>query len=548
MPYDHAPHHDDQEALLELQNRKHQERLKHDKKTFSSSNAASSFSGHKVCKERLRGKGCEVEFKSKCKSHKSKCKSHKSKCKSHKSKCCCKKPECPVSPNPGDLPALNAATAFDQATIVENILVWPDPVIPAFSGDPEVPYFNKFQSVNYSLGFYFDVDMFTVQPYDENLSVFLTNLEDRGYDAKGGNYKKRAYMWALNCENTKNYSARINNFLNAWYSDITVARKPLLSSFETQVILFFLNVHIGDDTYPDWLIRYFQAFINIIGFADPDRPGRDDEMLWGHANTDCVRKYFRDRRQIILDNHITDTIVYGWAVAGVPEQNLVMEAIHNMVAFSQFNNTMYKIVQNQLNPPPGRPSYFVKFKEATGNPQEQLNVIREIFRLEVPNQVSFSRKGGTLNTQTRHVHQAIMVANEGGIVPYGTYNTARYAAFNTSFDDCLPPPPPPGPGLIRKPADEFTLSPVDAATGFGTELPNDNLNMIPVFDPPIYTPFGLGYRRCAGEVFTYSVILKLIDRICDLTFVQDAAIIEPLIPLAPFFAVPDNLFVEQPVL
>lgn len=172
-------------------------------------------------------------------------------------------------------------------------------------------------------------------------------------------------------------------------------------------------------------------------------------------------------------------------------------------------------------------------------------MIREIFRIEVPNVVSFSRLEGTENTQTRHVHQAIMVANEGGPVNYATYNTGRYADFETSFTECTPPPPSPDPTSVEKVAEQFTRSPIDNST----ELPDDtrSLKMIPVYDPPIYTPFGLGYRRCAGEIFTYLFTIKLVERLKNLQFYTDQSITEPMIPLAPFFAAPDNLFVRQPL-
>ena len=539
------------------------------------------------------------------------------------------KGSCPAPIDLNDLPELIKATKFDVANFAPSVLnqigapggippIWTSNVIPANTGDPNATYYGKFQSVNYSLGFFFDVDMFTVDSTDPNLSVFLTDLEDRGFDSMGDNYKKRAYMWAFNCQNTKKYSKRMDKMLNAWYSDIVVNRKGVLKSFNDQVIRFLLNVHIGDDNYPDYVLKYFQFFADIVGFGDPTTPGRDEKMLFGHANTPCVREYFFQRKQFVMENDLDDTIVYHWTRAGVPTENLVMETIHNMIAFIQLNNTMFRIVRNQLYfenalvPPPSNPletpvvNYFDKYNQAS-NEMEKLNLVREIFRLEVPNNGSFSREYNGASRQSIHVHQPIMIVNSGGIPQYRTYDTSKYNQFKTSFSQCQGQGQGHGQyhcpgqsqgyghgqrygqyhcqghgqgkgqghgqgkgqgkgkgkgqghgqgkghgqyhcqgpecGTVSRQAEEFVISPVDNET----VLPSDNTKMIPVYPSPIYAPFGLGYRRCAGEVFVYLFTLKLLNRISNLKFRQDGTITTPTVPLAPFTVAPNNIFVQQPL-
>jgi hypothetical protein len=52
-----------------------------------------------------------------------------------------------------------------------------------------------------------------------------------------------------------------------------------------------------------------------------------------------------------------------------------------------------------------------------------------------------------------------------------------------------------------------------------TSVPNNHDNLLPVFRRPIYTPFGLGYRRCAGEVFAQFLLTKMMERMAGLKYI-----------------------------
>lgn len=442
-------------------------------------------------------------------------------------------------------------------TIPSEIVPLPLPPgpIPGSTSIPNQDEYDKFQSVPYSIGFYQGMDMRNTAPTDPKLSIFLTNLRDRGPD----NYKKKVYMTALNAGNMIKYKEKIDNFINRFFNDITNYVNPVLSTFQDLLITdFFLPMHVGYDIYPDEVIQYFKLFVNRITRGDPDEPERNAEFMFGYQHVDCVKEYFRKRNNIIIESNDDTTFLYWWNIAGMNSENLVMEAIHNIIAFNQFTNCIYLLILDKLTGtpvpfPPGAIIYnFIQeFINAIGNPDEQLNVVREFYRLTTPNGASFSRivqatpNVPPVTIQGRHLHKPIMVVNQaiasgGNPLAYFTYDTAKYAAFNTNFDTTTCPIFPPGPANNYNPEDHFTDSPVDNET----VLDLCNTQMFPVYPLPIYAPFGLGYRRCAGETLAYLVTVKLIDKIKYLNFeFRTPATDYKQIGVAPFTLVRDNIFV-----
>ena len=146
-----------------------------------------------------------------------------------------------------------------------------------------------------------------------------------------------------------------------------------------------------------------------------------------------------------------------------------------------------------------------------------------------------------------------MISQNANPLTYFQYNPNQYnLAFQTSFEYCLDPPVTTNPTPAFNPADFFQVSPVDNET----VIPKSNRQMQPVFDKPIYTPFGLGYRRCAGEIFVYLVTLKIFEKFQvlfndpqlsgDTRFEFRVGVYPPITP-APFTFVPDNIFVKPQV-
>ncbi len=492
-------------------------------------------------------------------------------------------------------------------------------ILPTFPGNKiNHTRFGKFQSVPYTIFFFMNLSLSTISPTDNRITVFLRNIEDRGPN----NLEHRRYKAALTKSKVVGrYTNKIDKFMNNIYDSWVINKANVLSTFKTRLIDFFLDFHLGTADHPQFIKDYFSDFLFFISTVDSANVSAARAMS-GHMNTQCVRNYFFERIAIIQETGQTDTITWNWINAGMPIEATVMEAIHNIVAFSQFNHVVQLLVSQTMNPgsTPGTGGYtFLKlfslagvgvpisfapqfapnFYNTTlysGTPEQlQINVVREFMRITLPNNLWFSTDRSavcpttttcSVHTQTRHVPQMIQIRAEyekaglqfspsypwspiGGpgwtaaTQLFGVYDPSRYNAFMAKFSDAVYSGTATNPAFdssdlpaaLLNTINSFHVSPVDNET----QIPAGDDSMFPIFPQPIYSAFGLGARRCPGEEFNQYLIFKLFKIMQNLSFYDDCVLnpsrciptspnfVYPMVPLAPFFGLPDSLFVASAV-
>ena len=453
------------------------------------------------------------------------------------------------------LPWLPSQTEDTEDIIKEPTFLSPPlPPVPPLKRINEDVYL-KTDSFPYSIYFYRGVDPFTDTGFNPKLSLFTVNFDQRGVD----NYRKKIYMLALTEDKFSFYEEKVNSFLYEIYASVTIFKdQRVLGQTKDRLIRFFLAMHVGYDDYPREVLDYFDQFTVLIGQTSAN-PLSLDLMMKGYTAVPLVDQYFQKRLVEIISNEDKSTILYWWFTAGFPSSSLLFESVHNIVAFNQYINLFYKVILDQYGTGTSVPipqpqadgsvklqyetkhyNFFEKFSEATTD-ELKLNVVREIFRLLVPNAVSDSTVQSTdPNTNdalNSHVHQWLMATNDP------TYNEFKpetnYIGFETTLDEARCP------FLDTNDVNvNFEISDVDHET----VLQRCNPKLFPVYASPPdgpgpkYCPFGLGFRRCPGEAFNYWVIIKWMETFKDVIFEFRDEPDAPLVYIAPATAVPDNIY------
>lgn len=451
----------------------------------------------------------------------------------------------PVPPNPYSVyPWTSNVIPFDKV---------PHPIPPTL---PNGDAYDKYQSIPTTLGFYAGLDFLTLPPNDPEVILFLTNYANRGVD----NYKKKVYMTALTTAVVPFYKDKTDNFLNQLVANITMYNQPVLSSFQSALIKYFLALHVGYDNYPEYVTQYFAGFLDIIGIGNPTDPHEDAIIIYGNSIVKQVRAYFQERINIVIQNEDRTCFTYWWNMAGLPIESMVIEAVHNIFAFSQYNNITFLAIRdvlmgtpNLLDPPNTITYDFFDLINQAQTETDKINVVREFMRIMSPNPASFSKVQLTKPDHTnpvvtsRLIHQEIMIENTpGGPQNYYVYNTDQYNDFPATFHNCTSRLRCPVTNSVLdnlNPEDLFTVSPVDNQTVLDVANPN----MMPVYQYPQYAPFGLGYRRCAGEILNYMTIIKILEKLSTVTFqFVTPPPTDTLITVGPFVQVPDNIYAISP--
>lgn len=442
------------------------------------------------------------------------------------------------------------------------------PPLPPLQAVPNADGHSKFQSVPTSLDTYFARDTFNDPSTDPALTLFQTALEDRGLDTLGRrNHLKTEYMTALTAERVLLYVPKMQAFVNRVYSLVVTNDLPLLSTFKDELIEFFLDVHWGhDEERPQFVRDYFRLFIDIVGFGDPTLPGRNEAFMFGADNSQAVRDYARTQTIKVISERDTTAIVYWWNLGGLPDERQLTEAVHNIVAFSQFNHHLFLVIRDAISgtpfPPPLPPNIqynFLGIYASLPTDEAKLNLIRESYRILLPNGNDFSRvkeanpSGETV--QSRHLRLPIQIAahtvlaggdQTAGAIDFLTLDLSRYDDpvlgddYNTNFtsNNC--------PELSEDsdffyPELQFNVSDIDGETL--VDLCNPKL--FPVFKLLKYYPFGAGYRRCAGEAFNMIFTKLIFDRFINTPFEFRNITNPDPVTLAPFVFAPDTIFFNK---
>lgn len=474
---------------------------------------------------------------------------------------------------------------------------WTANTIPWRSGQPSINggifangqtvstnYYRKAKSISYLLAFYAGVDFATIPDDDENLPVFAKDFEFRGPD----NYNKLTYFYALTNDKLPFYHDKMDNLVNTIYTKVMTNNEPAISTFREELLRFFLDIHLGIENHPEFVLNYFRDFVDVVAYIrQPDKINVNDMLLKGRAIVPQVREYFAQRITEVIKGNDRSSIAYWWNESGLPLASVVNESLHNIIAFTQFANMFYLLVlskfwanpANQAKYPsqafphpaanlpfwiPSSPipyyssllgetlpnlqvDFFAKLKAAP-TPEDRLNVIREAYRILLPNSAGFSTFVNpegleTRNIQTRSVWFNMMVNVEPTQRPdpsaalrllsfysYGNdgsiYDATRHMdGYDKNFRTSVTNPPPPvhenDKTIINN---NFIFSPLDNDPQYndGTVLDINNPKATAIYNNQRedglnfgYYPFGPAYRRCPGELFVYDLTERIMRRFWD---------------------------------
>lgn len=399
---------------------------------------------------------------------------------------------------------------------------------------------------------------------EEGLSVFLQGLEHRGE----ANARKRIYMSALTPDLYEaHYRPKVIAFLEDLFRE-DHEDAPLMRRYYDGYWDMYWDLHLGarGDDIPDEVRAIGDAFNAVIGFWDP----REEIVYENYMRVRELREPLRDwldaRVQAIVDGEIENpeaTFVHYWAVNGdfgpdFRREDIVFECFHNFLAFSQWGNTLYRVMGGLADG--GDEAMQAAFRQTMeGDPDARGangftpldRLVMELFRVISPNTGSLStvattQAGVTGTSFIIHPHPETSRAPRHWDAP-DAFDPDRYrdavTAAEAGEEHCRTV------GLARCPFSTATATVADGrdldlpSSGFGTVHARLDGEPFPLVDEAGYAPFGFGYRRCAGEWLTVDFV-KDVLRVAwaeNLAFVRLPVEDPQPLPVGPVAIIDDDL-------
>jgi hypothetical protein len=373
---------------------------------------------------------------------------------------------------------------------------------------------------------------------EEGTSVFLQGYGNRGPN----NERKKIYYSALTPDlYGPMYAEKIKRFLDQLFDEQNVD-KPLMQQYYQGYFDMYWDLHLGvrGDDIPAEIREIGDRFMNVIGYWYPTRRVVHDNYMRVRQLRDPLRDWIGQRVQDVIEGRIPNpetTFVHYWVKNGMPTKDIIFECFHNFLAFSQWGNTLYNIM-NDLRGDGGDPSVRSWFeKTMTSGPDEMDNspftpldrFVMELFRTISPN-------GGSVSS----------------LPAVAQFFGAGYTGFSTIITPHPEPEPSTAPpsyhwnnphefdpdryktATTSEQNDESTCKEIGLAQcpfskedfsvkdGRQADLTNSAFGAVygvidgeayPVCDDAGYAPFGFGYRRCPGEFLTVDFVKDLLRKV-----------------------------------
>jgi hypothetical protein len=383
----------------------------------------------------------------------------------------------------------------------------------------------------------------------EGVSVFLEGLENRGEN----NLRKRIYFTGVTPDlYAPKYQAKAVAFFDTLL-DPKFAGKPFMRHFLDYYWDIYWDLHLGvkGEAVPPQIRTIGEAFNTVLAYRNPLHEIVYENYMTVRALRSFLKQWTEARLDDIENGRIADpdkTMAYYWLKnAGdgkyFAKKDVVFECFHNFVAFSQWGNSIFRIM-SRLNQDGGDPAVRAAFQKtmagdfdnANGAPYTPLELlVMEFFRVISVNGGSIS---AITDTRAGSFYGGSPFAQFG--VPYERHAYMNTPHTETSFDPRLWKEPerfepnrylsvPTSAeideakckqmGLPRCPFDITTLPVSDGRkvgvtnSGFGTVFAVSDGKPAPVCDYAGFAPFGFGYRRCAGEQLTIDVFADFLRKV-----------------------------------
>jgi hypothetical protein len=408
---------------------------------------------------------------------------------------------------------------------------------------------------------------------EQGLSVFIQGYDNRGLD----NRRKRIYHSAttLDLYNSQ-YRQKVLEFFDELL-DIRNIGKPLMRKYLDSYFDLYWNLHLGvtGDDIPIEVREIGMSFNTVLAYLMPTEKIVYQNYMKVRDLRQLLQDWIKDKIEDVQYERIYNperTFVYYWlknSHDGTDEnfrkEDIAFECFHNFVAFSQWGNTIYNII-SRLAKDIGDPEvkeWFAKimtsdYDNANDSPFTPLDrFVMELFRTISPNSGSVSCINET-NQPLYDDRYGYIVTPHKDTSEYDIhwedpdrFNPDRYIKAPTSEEI----------NEIKSREIGFAQCPFHQEqffvrdgrntqitnSAFGTVYGVTNGTASPVCDYAGYAPFGFGYRRCPGELFTIEVIKDFLRKVwnerIDFYKLKNAS---EKVPVGPTAVVVDNIGFTKP--